>query len=190
MLSRLLTVIGLSLLSFLATVSAAAPAWAQGRGGDDRDRGPRISLIRDAEIETLLIAYVTPLFRAAGLDASLLRIRLVKDPALNAFVTSGNRMFVHTGLLQKSDSALEVIGVLAHETGHLKNGDPAKLPDMLREAQIKSIGALLIGAAAGIAARDAAPGLAAALGGQSMAMRQMLSFSRAQESGADTISQK
>jgi len=185
MLSRLLTVIGLSLFSFLAFVPAAAPAWAQGRGGDDRDRGPRISLIRDAEIETLLIAYVTPLFRAAGLDAHLLRIRLVKDPALNAFVTSGNRMFVYTGLLQKSDSALEVIGVLAHETGHLKNGDPAKLPDMLREAQIKSIGALLIGAAAGIAARDAAPGLAAALGGQSMVMRQMLSFSRAQESGAD-----
>lgn len=178
---RSLTVIGLSLLCCLF----AASSWAQGRGRDDRDRGPRISLIRDAEIETLLLSFTTPLFRAAGLDANQLRVRLVKDAALNAFVTSGNRMFVHTGLLQRADSALEVIGVLAHETGHLKNGDPAKLPDMMREAMIKSIGALLIGAAAGVAARDAGPGMAAALGGQSMALRQLLSFTRAQEAGAD-----
>jgi predicted Zn-dependent protease len=178
---RLLTVIGLSLLCCLVT----SAGWAQGRGRDDRDRAPRISLIRDAEIESLLLSFTTPLFRAAGLDANQLRVRLVKDAALNAFVTSGNRMFVHTGLLQRADSALEVIGVLAHETGHLRNGDPAKLPDMMREAMIRSIGALLIGAAAGAAARDAAPGMAAALGGQSMAMRQFLSFTRAQESGAD-----
>ncbi len=181
---RSLTVIGISLFCFLAIAPpVSSPTWAQGR--DDRDRGPRLTLIRDAETEALLLSFATPLFRAAGLDANLLRIRLVKDGALNAFVTSGNRMFIHTGLLQRAATAREVIGVLAHETGHLRNGDPAKLPEQLREAMIKSIGAMLIGAAAGVAARDAGPGMAAALGGQSMALRQFLSFTRAQESGAD-----
>ena len=149
------------------------------------DSGPRIVLIRDAEIETLLRAYATPLYRAAGLDAGLLRIQVVRDGAINAFVTSGNRMYVHTGLLQQAGSAGEVVGVMAHETGHVMHGDPAKLPEQMREAMIKAIGAMLIGAAAGIGARQADAGMAAALGGQSMAMRQFLSFSRAQEAGAD-----
>jgi len=185
---RLFTVIGILFLGSLAAVPAisplSTPAWAQGRG-PDRDQGPRISLIRDAETESLLLAFTRPLFQSAGLDANQLRILIVKDGALNAFVTSGNRLFVNTGLLQRADSAAEVVGVLAHETGHLRNGDPAKLPDQLREAMLKSVAAMLIGAAAGVASRDSGPGIAAALGGQSMAMRQFLSFTRAQESGAD-----
>jgi len=147
--------------------------------------GPRITLIRDAETETLLRTYVAPLYRAAGLDIGLLRIRVVQDAAINAFVTSGNRMYVHTGLLQKAESAGEVIGVLAHETAHVMHHDPAKLPDQMREALIKSIAAALIGVAAGVGAGQPDAGMAAMLGGQSMALRQLLSFSRAQEAGAD-----
>lgn len=191
---RLLTVIGILLSCSVVPWSiplgpiplgSIPPAHAQGRGSDERERGPRVVLIRDAEAEALLLIFASPLFRAAGLNASQLRVQLVKDGALNAFVTSGNRMYVHTGLLQRAGSAAEVIGVLAHETGHLRNGDPTKLPEQMREAMLKSIAAMLIGAGAGVAARDSGAGMAAALGGQSMAMRQFLSFTRAQESGAD-----
>jgi predicted Zn-dependent protease len=149
------------------------------------EQGPRISLIRDAEIERLLRAFLTPLYRVAGLDASQLNIQIVRDSAINAFVTSGNRMYIHTGLLQQAGSALEVIGVLAHETAHVKHGDPVKLPDRMREAMLTGIASMLIGVTAGAVSRQADAGLAAALGGQSMALRQFLSFTRAQESGAD-----
>jgi len=149
------------------------------------ENGPRIILIRDAETETLLRNFATPLFRAAGLDASVLHIQVVRDGAINAFVTSGNRMYVHTGLLQQAGSAGEVIGVMAHETGHVMHGDPAKLPEQMREAMLKAIAGMLIGAAAGIGAHQPDAGMAAMMGGQQLAMRQFLSFSRAQEAGAD-----
>ncbi len=67
-------------------------------------------VIRDAETETLLHKFADPLFRAANLSAGLVRIVLVRDRAINAFVSSGNRMFINTGLIQQSGSALEVIG--------------------------------------------------------------------------------
>src|SRR3954449_6459044 len=81
------------------------PAWSQERLPQER-----IVLIRDAETETLLHSFATPLFRAAGLDPGLVRILLVRDRAINAFVSSGNRMFLNTGMLQQAGSALEVIG--------------------------------------------------------------------------------
>ncbi len=177
---RLFTLVVAALLSLASGAVLPGPHPAQAA-----DSGPRIVLIRDAETETLLRAFATPLFRAAGLDASVIRILIVRDGAINAFVTSGNRMYVHTGLLQQAASAGEVIGVMAHETGHVMHNDPSKLPEQMREAMLKAIGAMLIGAAAGFGAHSPDAGLAAALGGQQMAMRQFLSFSRAQESGAD-----
>jgi predicted Zn-dependent protease len=165
------------LVPFAVIVPVAAAA--------ESDQGPRISLIRDAEIETLLLNFATPLFRAAGLDSSLLRIQLVRDGAINAFVTSGNRMYIYTGLLQQADTASEVIGVMAHETGHVMHNDPSKLPEQMREAMLKAVAGMLIGAAAGVLGHQPDAGMAAALGGQQLAMRQFLSFSRAQEAGAD-----
>jgi len=179
----LLTVIRICLIVALTQLPGVAPSFiSHARAAE---AGPPIMLIRDAETETLLRDYVAPLYRAAGLDTGLLRLRVIRDGAINAFVTSGNRMYVHTGLLQKASDAGEVIGVLAHETAHVMHGDPAKLPGQMREALLKSIAAALIGAAAGIGAGQPEAGMAAMLGGSQMAMRQFLSFSRAQEAGAD-----
>jgi predicted Zn-dependent protease len=90
------------------------PAWPQ-----DRAPAERLVLIRDAETETLLRDFAVALYRAAGLNPSTIRIVLVRDRAINAFVTTGNRMFIHTTLLMLTDSALEVVGTMAHETGHV-----------------------------------------------------------------------
>ncbi len=152
----------------------------------ERGPGERIVVIRDAETETLLHDFATALYRAAGLDPRTIRIVLVRDRAINAFVTTGNRMFVHTGLIMRADSALEVVGTMAHETGHVAHGDISRGPEIAREAMWRSLGALLIAGAAGVASHDAGLGAGTALGGISMAQRHFLSFSRGQEEGADS----
>jgi predicted Zn-dependent protease len=154
-----------------------------------QERGPatRLVLIRDAETETLLHAFADPLFRVAGVSAGLVRIMLVRDRALNAFVTSGNRMFINTGVIQQAGSALEVIGVIAHETGHIAHGDISRIPEQQMAAMIESLGSLLIGAAAGVASRSGGVGMGAAMGGAAMAQRRMMSFSRSQEETADQL---
>lgn len=144
-----------------------------------------IVLIRDAETETLLHGVANPLFRVAGVSAGLTRITLVRDRALNAFVTTGNRMFIHTGMIQQADSVLDVIGTIAHETGHIAHGDISRLPEQAYQAFLESIGSLLIGAAAGVMARDSSAAAGAVLGGQAMAERRFMAFSRAQEEAAD-----
>lgn len=80
---------------------------------------PRIVTIRDAEKESLLRAYADPLSRAAGVWPAAVRIKLIQVSAINAFVATGNRMFIHTGLIQKADSAAKRIGVLPQAKGHL-----------------------------------------------------------------------
>jgi predicted Zn-dependent protease len=111
----------LIMLAFLASLLPGAAA-AQGPV-------PRIITIRDAETESLIRRLANPLFRTAGVDPTLVRITLIQNRAINAFVSTGNRMFVHTGLIQQSTGAAEVAGVLAHETGHIAGGHLLRLPD-------------------------------------------------------------
>lgn len=147
--------------------------------------GEPIVTIRDAETESLLHGFASPLFRVAGVNAGLVRMTLVRDRALNAFVSTGNRMFINTGLIQQADGALDVIGPLAHETGHVAHGDISRLPEEALAAMIQGLGSLLIGAAAGVASRNPGVAAGAILGGQSMAQRRFMSFSRTQEESAD-----
>ncbi|MCW5749656.1 MAG: M48 family metallopeptidase [Alphaproteobacteria bacterium] len=152
----------------------------------------RIALVRDAEIEHIIRVYATPIFAAAGLDPDAVSVHLVNDRSLNAFVTNGQRIFMHTGLLMRAETPQQVIGVLAHETGHISGGHIARSEEALRNAYIESLIATVLGAAA-IAAgaasgsgRDGADaGAAIILGGQQMAQRGFLAFSRTQESAAD-----
>ncbi len=144
-------------------------------------------VIRDAETETLLRGFATSLYRAAGLDSRSIRIVLVRDRAINAFVSTGNRMFIDTGLLMQADSGLEVIGTMAHETGHVAHGDISRAPEIAREMMWKTLGSLLIAGAAGAASGDPGVGVGAMLGGSSMAQRGYFAFSRGQEETADHL---
>ena len=154
-------------------------------------------VVRDAETETLLRTIANPLFRAAGVDPGLVRIILLRDDAINSFVSTGNRMFINTGLIAGAKSVGEIVGVLAHETGHISGGHLARLPDAMREAMLETIAATLFGAAAAVGGsqgRSGGPfrdnsagdaGLGAMLGGQQLAMRNFLSFTRGIEAAAD-----
>lgn len=144
----------------------------------------RISLIRDAEAENTIRAYATPIFQAAGLSSDDVNIYIVRDSAINAFVAGGQNVFMNTGLLFRSESASQVIGVIAHETGHITGGHLSRIQDELKGATAIQILSMVVGAAAAVAGRGDA-GMAIIGGGATVAQSNVLSFSRAQESAAD-----
>lgn len=165
------------LLVWWLAAGFATPGLAQPAAGP-------VVVIRDAETETLLRKFADPLFRAAGLSPGLVHIIILRDDALNSFVSTGNRMFINTGLITACTEPGELIGVIAHETGHIRGGHLARLPEMVRAAMLKSVAAMLIGAAAGLAGSPDA-GVGAAIGGQQMALRGLFSFTRSMEQAAD-----
>jgi len=149
-----------------------------------------VSLIRDAEVENTIRAYATPLFSAAGLKASDVKIFIVKDNTLNAFVAGGQKLFINTGLILNADSANQVIGVIAHETGHIAGGHLSRVHDALSKNSAASILAFVLGGAAALATGRGDVGAAVAAGGQSIALRNFLAYSRVQESSADHAAMK
>lgn len=174
---------------FLAAVALAVPltlpptppAIAQQRS---------ISVVRDAEIEALVAEYARPILEAAGLSRSGIEIVLVNDNSFNAFV-AGRRIFVNTGALVISEKPNEIIGVLAHEAGHIAGGHQQRLREQLSRAQTMAVIATVLGAGA-IAAGSAtgAEGLAHGgtgliTGGLEAARRSVLSYQRTEETAAD-----
>ncbi len=149
-----------------------------------------IELLRDAETETLLRNFADPLFGAAGIDPGLVRILLVRDDAINSFVTTGNRMVLFSGMVRASTDASEVIGVIAHETGHIFEGHMVLLPEAMRRAYIEAIAGMLASAAAGIASGNGGAAVAGALGSQHLATRNLLAFTRDMEAQADAAAMR
>jgi predicted Zn-dependent protease len=142
-------------------------------------------LIRDAEVEAIIRAYATPLFQAAGLNPQAIDVYLVNDSALNAFVLPGLDMFIHTGLLMRAETPLQVIGVIAHETGHLAAGHTVTRGDSLRRANRGVIASYVLGLAAAIVSGRPEVARAVISGGQDIVLKGLLSYTRSQESAAD-----
>lgn len=141
-------------------------------------------LLRDTEIEETLREFSDPLLRAGGLSPRSVDIYLVNDPELNAFVTRGQNIFLHSGLILRSDTPNELKGVIAHEAGHIVGGHIVRSDYGNRSAY----GAMLLAAGVGIAAILAGEGGAGAaiLGGaQQFGAVEALAYSRVNESAAD-----
>src|SRR6185295_9684386 len=113
---------------------------------------PGIPVIRDAEIEQLLREYTQPILRAAGLAQQNVQVTVINDRSFNAFVMDGRRIFINAGALMDAKVPNEIIGVLAHETGHMAGGHLSKLRQQLATAQTASIIAMLLGIGAMVAA--------------------------------------
>lgn len=146
-----------------------------------------LSFIRDTEIENLLVEYARPIFRTANLGQNRVAMRIVKHDSFNAFVLDGRNVFMHTGTLQQSETPNQVIGVIAHETGHIAGGHLAQLRERISRDQTKSLLIKLLGIAAVVAGpREATgAGIGAIAGGDEILMRSLLADRRAQESSAD-----
>src|SRR5215471_3366238 len=181
--SRLTAATVAAALAIAPVLTPVAPARAQG------GKGPPI--LRDTEAEALLREYTRPILRAAGLEKQNIQIVIINDTNFNAFVADGRRIFVNYGAILQSETPNQLIGVLAHETGHLAGGHLAKLRERLAQAQTQMIIAMLLGAGAIVAgASKNSAGLgdagAAALSGPGeMIRRSLLSYQRQQEESAD-----
>ncbi len=170
------------------TASASLPARAQ---------APNIPTIRDAETEQLMRDYTAPILKAAGLTQQNIRVALINDRTFNAFVIDGRRIFVNAGAIMDSRTPNELIGVLAHETGHIAGGHLSRLREQLAQAQTLSIVAMLLGLGAAVAGARAGAnsgagniGMAAITAPQEAIRRTLLSYQRNQEEQADRAAVK
>jgi predicted Zn-dependent protease len=167
----------------MGALASATPVAAQG-----------LPLIRDTEIENLLADYSKPIFRAAGLGTGRIKIRIVQNEAFNAFVLDGRNVFVHTGTLMQAETPNEVIGVIAHETGHITGGHMAALRARIAKDQTRALLAQILGIGLMVAGGVSGGGNASDLsnagqgimyGGNQIVMRSLLAERRQQESAAD-----
>ena len=166
----------LLMLALMLSTLAVRPAFAQA------DSGP--SVLRDTETELLFKQMSAPLIVAAGLDPRSVNVVLLNDPEINAFVATGQTVYVQSGLLEATDNVNQLQGVVAHELGHVIAGDAIRSGQGQREATGVSILSLVLAAAALAAgAGDAAMGVLMA--GQQAALGGFLAFTRAQEATAD-----
>lgn len=172
-----------ALYGLSVSLAAIAPATAEG-----------LPLIRDTEIENVLKDYSRPIFKAAGLGAQNIAIRIIRHDSFNAFVLDGRNVFINSGTLLQAKTPNEVIGVIAHETGHITGGHMAALRARIARDQTKAllltilgIGLMVGGAVSGgeTAREVAGAGSGVMFGGNEMVMRSLLSERRSQESAAD-----
>ena len=176
----------LALVTSVALVAAAGPAATQ--PGKSKGGPP---VVRDAEIEQLLRDYTQPILQAAGLSKQNIQVVIINERAFNAFVADGRRIFINAGTLMDAQTPNEVIGVLAHETGHIAGGHLSRLREQVAQASTQSIIALLLGVGALVAASRSGSasgsqaGMAALQAPQAIIQSSLLAYVRTQEDAAD-----
>jgi predicted Zn-dependent protease len=163
-------------LLLLSLVLVTQPAMAQ-------------SILRDAETEAVLDEMAAPLIRAAGLEPKNVKVVLIGDPSINAFVAGGQIVYMNSGTIMQADNANEVQGVIAHELGHITGGHIIRSADGAKEATGITLLSLLAGIAA-VAAGAGDAGMGIMMAGQQAAMGKYLAFSRTQEVSADAAGVK
>jgi predicted Zn-dependent protease len=143
-----------------------------------------VTLLRDADMEYALAQVAAPVLKAAGLGTSRVKILVVDDGTLNAFIVSNDAIFIHSGLIGRMTNAAMLQAVIAHEAAHITNGHiTRRLTNIGNAYTAAGLGtALAIVAAAAGAGEGAA---AIAIGSQSAAQRALLRHTRAEENAAD-----
>ena len=147
------------------------------------------SILRDAETERMFRDISKDMIVAAGLDPKSVQIVLINDSSINAFVTGGQNVFIHSGLIIAADNVGELQGVIAHELGHIAGGHNVRFGEGAGPATSISI-LSLIGAAAAVALGAGEAGMALLGLGTATAQNKFLSFTRDQESRADQAGAK
>jgi len=178
--NRIVTLFSLALLALMPL------------GAVQAQQGQRLNLIRDAEIENTIRAFTIPIWKAAGLDPDAAEIMIVQDHSLNAFVAGGQRIFINTGLIMRTERPNQLIGVMAHESGHIAGGHLARMQEELRSLTTMQILETLLGA--GALAGGAVSGSGGGRGGPTTgvggprvpgSLMSFLHYTQTQESAAD-----
>lgn len=147
-----------------------------------------VTLLRDADIEHSLDQLAAPILRAAGLNPNTVRILVVEDRGLNAFVINTRAIFIHSGLLLQLDTAAQLQSVIAHEAAHIANGHIQRRLTNLRGSQTAMGFGMALALAVAIASDDATAAAGVAAGAAGAAQRQFFSHTRAEEAAADQSS--
>lgn len=145
------------------------------------------TLIRDAEIERLILDMSEPVVRAAGLDIQDVGFALVNESTINAFATGDNHIFFNTGLMMAAEEYPTLLAVIAHETAHLAGGHVIRRTEQFTKNQgpatvLSALAILAVATTTGNA--SAAIGTAAAT--QQIATRTFLQYTRSEEASADS----
>jgi predicted Zn-dependent protease len=170
-----------------ATAAAAVLGSIPARAQTGANAG--IPMIRDAEIEQLMRDYTAPILKAAGLGNQNVQVVIINDKQFNAFVMDAHHIFVNVGALMQSTTPNQLIGVFAHECGHIVGGHLSKLRQELANAQVAAIVAMLAGIGAVVAGGHNVDvgnaGMAAIAGPQAYLQNTLLRYQRGQEEAAD-----
>lgn len=147
--------------------------------------GRDMSIIRDAEIEEMIKEWSAPVMKAAGFAPDSVNVILVQSPQVNAFVAGGANIFFYTGLLLKTDNPSEVIGVYAHELGHISGGHLIAMRQSAQRASFESILGTVLGIGVAILTGEGQAAAAIGSAAQGYAASNYLRHSRVHESSAD-----
>jgi predicted Zn-dependent protease len=143
------------------------------------------TIIRDQEIEDTLKIFAAPIFDRAGLTPQNVRFIIVKSGDLNAFVAGGQNIFFYTGLILETETVDELLGVMAHETGHIADGHLLRTRESIDKLSTQAVLANILGAAVAIGTGSGQAAVAAATLGGSLTNRLFFRHSREQENAAD-----
>ncbi len=167
--------------SLMLALTLAAVTWQPVAAQQDNS-SPEV--LRDTETELLFKDMTVALIKAGNLDPNSVKVVLLNDPEINAFVSQGQVVYVQSGLLEACDNVNQLQGVVAHELGHVIAGNSIRSEGGEHQALGITILSLVLAAAAvAVGAGDAGMGLAMA--GQRAALGELLAFTRAQEATAD-----
>ncbi len=144
-----------------------------------------MSVIRDAETETVLIKYVQQAFQAAGLDPKNAELILINDPSVNAFVAGGQTIFVHTGLITNAQNVDDFVFVVSHEIGHIVGGHVIRGYQEYQRLQNASLITTVLGGLVALASGRPDAGIAVMMGGNTSAMGMFTAYRQTEESTAD-----
>lgn len=166
------------IISFILLITLLLPSLsiAKGKG---------FTIIRDDEIETVIKNISQDIFKTAGLNPDHINIKIIKDDSLNAFVAGGQNIFINSGTIIKAKTANELIGVIAHETGHIVGGHLSRSSTKIKDLQENSLISTIVGGGAAILSGRADVGAAVSMTATSANIEQYLRYRRSEERAAD-----
>jgi len=130
---RIKDIVFLIILCFF--ISGCATPGLQPLHGDSVFKGNKLTLIEQAEKEEAILEESGFIYKDHELDAylndvvkrlyahtlqtqAIPRVKVIKDPHLNAFVFPNGMIYIHTGILSRLDNEAQLAIILAHEMIH------------------------------------------------------------------------
>jgi predicted Zn-dependent protease len=169
------------------------PVWAFSVG-DEKKVGEQLLTLVHREFNLIdepdIIQYINelgkPTLEVAGSQFFDYHFFVINNKELNAFAAPSGLIFFHSGLIESLDSEGELVGVMAHEIGHVVSRHLAgRVKNSAMISAVTMLGVLL-----GIALGAGALSEAIIAGSQAAGQSAYLSFSRLDEEEADRLAFK